>query len=183
VTLRLLAPLALLLAAAVAAGCGGDDAPEVPDGFARVQRPAFAIAHPEGWQVRDRPSQSGDEQVTEMLAAGSPAGVQVLVGATPRFSGGFDGLIELNDADTRLRLPQRREVARSEPEVAGAQRARLVEWELPAGAPGAAPVPTRAFDLVALSEDGTAVNVFARVPAAEVDRSRVRDVLGSLALR
>lgn len=190
-TARLLLPsllLAALAAAVLATGCGGDDEAEgktaVPSGWKAVEQPRFAFSVPRAWSVETRESTaSPGEQVTEVTAPGTPAGVQVVVGATPGFGTGFDRLIAVNDGDTRLRLPKRKLVSQESVEVAGAKDARLTILDLPAGAPGAGAVPTRAFDLIALSEKGTAVNLFARVPVSEAERMQVRQVVDSLRLR
>lgn len=186
---RLLPVLLMALAAAVlVAGCGGDDEAEgkavAPTGWKTVTQPRFEFAVPPAWNVTTRESTaSPGEQVTEVSAPGTPAGVQIVVGATPRFGTGFDRLIAVNDADTRLRLPKRKLVSQENVKVAGAKDARLTILDLPAGAPGSGPVPIRAFDLIALSEKGSAVNLFARVPVSEAERMQVRKVVDSLRLR
>ncbi len=183
--------VAAALAAMVLGGCGSDgdeQATKTPDGWRVSESRWFAFAHPADWTARTRPARTGNpgETVTEVTAprsGGEPLAV-VVVGATPKYGSGFQGLLDANESNALVRFPNPKVVGERELDVPGAKEAKLIEREIPSGGGAGAPrVALRVFDLVALSEDDTAVNMAAQVKATDVDRSRVRQVLDSLRLR
>jgi hypothetical protein len=184
--------MALALAAmTLLAGCGGGsdaEEPSAPEGWKVTESEFFSFSHPSDWSVRTRPAPTGTEgetvtQVTAPRSGGDPLAV-IVVGATPKFTSGFDGAVELNESNALVRFPGRKKIGERDLDVPGAKDAKLVESEVPAGTTAGAPrAPVRIFDVIAMSEEDTAVNMAAQVLAADVDRSRVRDVLDSLRLR
>ena len=182
--------VAALLALALG-GCGSDDeqgAPAAPEGWRVNESKWFAFSHPPDWTARTRPAQTGNpgETVTELTAprSGSEPLAVVVVGATPKYGSGFRGLLEANESNALVRFSGARVVDERDLDLPGAKDAKLIERELAPGSGAGAPtVPLRIFDVVALSEDDTAVNMAAQVKAADVDRSRVKQVLDSLRLR
>lgn len=186
---RLIAVPIALVALLGLASCGGASSkPDVPAGFRLAQGPYFAFAHPPAWSIQTRAARTGypGEKVTEVVGPPGTDGQRpdVLVGATPHYRSGLGGLVEINQLDADTRFPGRRVIRRSDVDVPGAKGARLTEYEVQ-GKPTAgntAGTVFRMFDLVALSKHDTAVNMFIAVPAVDVQRARVHDILGSLAL-
>jgi hypothetical protein len=185
---------ALLPVLAVGAiGCGGDDggggaAAKVPDGWKVTEQPTFSFAHPADWKITTRASKTsarGDEQVTEASFPGQPAGISVVIGATKKFGTRFDDLVALNAADTATNMPQAKKLEMTAPKVSGAERTQLVEYEIPVNAPlGSTSVATRAYDLIALTKSGDALNLFARVPAGQADSAKtIREIVATLRLK
>jgi hypothetical protein len=179
----LAAAAATVLLAALATGCGGsgDDLPRAPAGWRVTETRWFAFAHPEGWTVARRPD--GDE-VVELVGPLPEHGVaaELVAGATPAAGVTFAEAGRVNDADRRLRLPGARVARRSAVAIPGAAEARLVESEL------AVPVAGRRlrlsiFDVLAISDAGTAVNLVAVLPASDAERAQVREIMRSLRLR
>lgn len=159
----------------------------VPAGWKVSATPHFSYAHPADWTAEIRPAKTGTTGALVSEARG-PAVTEglppdVAVTASPRYRSGLQGLLELNTADAQIRYPGRKVLKESSPQVPGAVGARLVEADISNKGPDGTVTPVRQFDLVALSEAATAVNLFVQVPAAEADTSKVRDVIKTLEIR
>jgi len=196
--------LAALLAATLTA-CGGDETEPgasggaampttpvkrsgpVPDGWTIKATRYFSFAHPADWTVTQDavPGDTPGEVVFEVRGRETTPGLppDVIVGATPRYTSGLEGLLTVNDADAQVRFRDRRVIKEEKPDVPGAIGARLIEADTPNKAPDGAVSTVRQFDLVALSESNTAVNLFVQVPAGEAESSRVREVVKTLEVR
>jgi hypothetical protein len=188
VSIRLAGAVVLL---AMLAGCGGDGSSDSggapPAGLKRTHTQYFSFAHPPGWSVSSRPASTGEkgETVTEAIGPRGTASLppDVLVGATPHYGSGLSGALQVNELDANVRYPDRRVVSKKDLDVPGAAGAKLIESEVSnEPATGGPATPVRLFDVVAVSKKGTAVNMFIRVPSADVERARVRDIIGSLEL-
>lgn len=180
----------LAASASVLVACGGNDdkGADVPDGWKVTEQPGFSFAHPADWKISTRTAKSsarGAERVTEATFPGQPAGISVVIGTTLKFGKRFDDLVALNAADTATSMPQNRKLGTSKPQVSGAKDTQLIEYEIPANAPlGSTSTPTRAFDLIALTKNGDAVNLFARVPAGQPDSAKtIREIVATLRLK
>jgi hypothetical protein len=177
--------LAGAVVAGLAAGCGGgDERPATPQGFKRTETKYFAFAAPSGWRTEVRKpqqAQSPEELVAEAVGPAGTTGKQpdVVVGVTPRSGSSVDGLAQIQELDGKTRFPGWKVTARKDADVAGAKEGRLIE----AQAPAEDGTPVRTFNLLAMSKDRTAVSMFVAVPAADVDRARVREILESLEIR
>jgi hypothetical protein len=177
--------LAGAVVAGLAAGCGGgDERPATPQGFKRTETKYFAFAAPSGWRTEVRKpqqAQSPEELVAEAVGPAGTTGKQpdVVVGVTPRSGSSVDGLAQIQELDGKTRFPGWKVTARKDADVAGAKEGRLIE----AQAPAEDGTPVRTFNLLAVSKDRTAVSMFVAVPAADVDRARVREILESLEIR
>ena len=177
--------LAGAVVAGLAAGCGGgDERPATPQGFKRTETKYFAFAAPSGWRTEVRKpqqAQSPDELVAEAVGPAGTTGKQpdVVVGVTPRSGSSVDGLAQIQELDGTTRFPGWKVTARKDADVAGAKEGRLIE----AQAPAEDGTPVRTFNLLAMSKDRTAVTMFVAVPAADVDRARVHEILESLEIR
>jgi hypothetical protein len=179
---------ALVVSIAAVAACGGgsDDnkAPATPQGFTRSETRYFSFAHPSAWPVEVR-KPSGQQSPGELLAeAIGPAGTggqrpDVVVGATPDYHSGLDGLVQVNELSAKTRFARRKVLSRKDAKVAGAKSAKLIEAEVPARDG----TPVRTFDLLTISGKRTAVSMFIAVPAADVGSARVREILDSLQVR
>jgi hypothetical protein len=166
-------------------GCGGgEERPATPEGFKRTETKYFAFAAPAGWRTEVRKPeqpQSPEEVVAEAIGPAGTTGKQpdVVVGVTPRSAANAEGLAQIQELDGKTRFPGWRVTARKDADVAGAEEGRLIE----AQAPAEDGTPVRTFNLVAVSKERTAVSMFVAVPAADVDRARVREILHSLEVR
>lgn len=175
-----------LLAGLILGGCG-EGSGSVPEGWRVNEMRFFSVASPPGWTVETRPSvqASASEPVLEAVGRPGTAGLQpqVVVGSGP-WGQSFGSLVDFNETGTQVETPGARRVRREEIDVPGAESALLNVYELRNQAPGQ---PTdgalvREYELVALSEDGTAVNLFLRLPAADVERVRPEQLIGTLRL-
>jgi hypothetical protein len=181
---RALAGGALAATVVAVAACGGgsdDKAPATPQGFKRSETKYFSFAHPTAWPVEVRKPQqqrNPGELVAEAIGPAGTAGQRpdVVVGATPDYHSGIDGLVQVNELSAKTQFAQRRVISRKPTKVAGAKAARLIEAEVPAKDG----TPVRTFDLLSISDKRTAVSMFIAVPAADVSRARVREILSSL---
>lgn len=178
--------LAAAVVAVAACGGGGDDsnAPATPQGFRRSETRYFSFAHPSAWPVEVRKPQqqrNPGELIAEAIGPAGTAGQRpdVVVGATPDYHSGIDGLVQVNELSAKTQFAQRKVISRKATKVAGAKAARLIEAEVPAKDG----TPVRTFDLLSISDKRTAVSMFIAVPAADVTRARVREILASLQVR
>jgi hypothetical protein len=172
------------LVALTACGGTGDKAPATPAGFKVTQTKYFAFAHPAAWRTdvrKPRTQAFKDEMVAEAVGPAMTTGKRpdVVVGVTPDYQSGIDGLVTVNELSQKTRYADRRVLSRKDAHVAGAAKAKLIESEIPA--PDGTPI--RTFDLLAISDKKTAVNMFVAVPAADVDRARIHDILRTLRVR
>jgi hypothetical protein len=174
--------LAMTVVAISACGGGGDDKePATPQGFKRSETKYFSFAHPAAWQVEVRKPQqqvNAGELVAETIGPAGTAGQRpdVVVGATPDYHSGLDGLVQVSELSSKTQFAGRRVISRKDAKVAGAKSARLIEAEVPAQDG----TPVRTFDLLSISGNRTAVSMFIAVAAADVDSTRVREILASL---
>jgi hypothetical protein len=167
--------------------CGGGDAdkaPATPQGFKRSETKYFSFAHPAAWQVevrKPRKQLNAGELVAESIGPAGTAGQRpdVVVGVTPDYRSGLDGMVQLSELSSKTQFVGRRVLSRKDAKVAGANAARLIEAEVPAQDG----TLIRTFDLLSISDKRTAVSMFIAVAAADVDRSRVREILRSLQVR
>jgi hypothetical protein len=177
--------LAATVVVVAACGGGGDEKPPAtPQGFTRSETKYFSFAHPRAWSVdvrRPEQQRNPGELVAETIGPAGTAGQRpdVVVGATPDYRSGIDGLVQVNELSARTQFAQRKVISRKATNVAGAKAARLIEAEVPAKDG----TPVRTFDLLSISDKRTAVSMFIAVPAADVTRARVREILGSLQVR
>ena len=180
--------VALSLTTALAACGGGGDAvkaPPTPAGFKVAQTKYFAFARPAAWPavVRKPVNQVGPgELVADSLGPAGTTGKhpEVLVGATPNYNSGLDGLVVLNDESSRTRFPKRKVLSRKDVAVAGAAgKGKLIESSVPA----TDGTPLRMFDLLTISKKRTAVSMFIVVPEADVARMRVGEILKTLQVK
>ncbi len=176
--------LVATVAALTACGGGGEDKAATPDGFKRSETRYFSFAHPAAWQVevrKPRSQASTNELVAETIGPAGTAGQRpdVVVGATPDYHSGIDGLVQVNELSSKTQFVGRRVLSNKKAEVAGAKAARLIEAEVPAQDG----TKVRTFDLLSISDKRLAVSMFVAVAAADVDRSRVREILDSLQVR
>lgn len=175
--------LVAMIAALSACGGGGDKSPATPKGFARAETRYFSFSRPAAWRVDVRkPEQqtTPGELVAETIGPAGTAGQRpdVVVGATPNYRSGIDGLVQVNELSSNTQFVQRRVLSRKDVDVAGAKDARLIQAEVPAKDG----TPVRTFDLLAISGKQNAVSMFIAVPAADVERTRVHEILDSLEL-
>jgi hypothetical protein len=174
-----------VVAAVAVAGCGGgEDRPATPQGFKRTETKYFAFAAPSGWRTEVRKpqqAQSPEELVAEAVGPAGTTGKQpdVVVGVTPRSGSSVEGLAQIQELDGKTRFPGWKVTARKDADVAGADEGRLIE----AQAPAEDGTLVRTYNLLAMSKDRTAVSMFVAVPAADVDRARVHEILDSLEIR
>lgn len=179
--------LSLTTALAACGGGGGGEvkAPPVPAGFKVTQTKFFSFAHPTAWQAEVRTPRtqvSAGELVADALGPAGTTGKhpEVLVGATPGYRSGLDGLVVVNDESSRTRFPNRKVLSRRDVDVAGAAgKGKLIEAMVPA----TDGTPLRTFDLLSISKQGTAVSMFVVVPDADVSRARVRDIIKTLRVK
>jgi hypothetical protein len=175
---------ATVVAVAACGGGGGDKPPATPQGFKRSETKYFSFAHPTDWSVEVRkPQQQNNpgELVAETIGPAGTAGQRpdVVVGATPDYHSGLDGLVQLNELTSKTQFVGRRVLSRKDAKVAGAKAAKLIEAEVPAQDG----TLVRTFDLLSISDKQTAVSMFIAVAAADVSSARVHDILSSLQVR
>ena len=177
--------LATTVVALSACGGGDDDkAPATPQGFKRSETKYFSFAHPAAWEVevrKPRQQLNAGELVAESVGPAGTAGQRpdVVVGVTPDYRSGLDGMVQLSELSSKTQFVGRRVLSRKDAKVAGAKAARLIEAEVPTQDG----TLIRTFDLLSISDKRTAVSMFIAVAAADVDRSRVREILRSLQVR
>jgi hypothetical protein len=179
-----LAATVAAVAACGGGGGGGDTSPATPQGFKRSETKYFSFAHPTAWSFEVRKPQqqaNAGELVAETIGPAGTAGQRpdVVVGATPDYHSGLDGLVQLNELTSKTQFVGRRVLSRKDAKVAGAKGAKLIEAEVPAQDG----TLVRTFDLLSISGKRTAVSMFIAVAAADVDRTRVREILDSLQVR
>jgi hypothetical protein len=172
---------ATIVAVAACGGGGGDKAPATPQGFKRSQTKYFSFAHPSAWSLEVRKPQTQTnpgELVAETIGPAGSGGQRpdVVVGATPDYHSGLDGLVQVNELSSKTQFIGRRVLSRKDAKVAGAKAAKLIEAEVPARDG----TKVRTFDLLSISDKRTAVSMFIAVAAADVDSARVREILDSL---
>jgi hypothetical protein len=175
---------ATIVAVAACGGGGGDKAPATPQGFKRSETKYFSFAHPAAWHLEvRRPQQqiNAGELVAETIGPAGTAGQRpdVVVGATPDYHSGLDGLVQVSELSSKTQFVGRRVLSRKDAKVTGAKGARLIEAEVPAKDG----TPVRTFDLLTISGKRTAVSMFIAVPKADIDSARVREILASLQVR
>jgi hypothetical protein len=173
--------LAAIVVAVAACGGGGDKAPATPAGFKRGETKYFSFAHPSAWSFEVRKPQqqtNPGELVAETIGPAGTSGQRpdVVVGATPDYHSGLDGLVQVNELSSKTQFIGRRVLSRKDVKVAGAKDAKLIEAEVPTQDGG----KVRTFDLLSISDKRTAVSMFVAVAAADVKRARVHDILDSL---
>ena len=187
---RLLVPALLVLVT----GCGGDGGrapapkPDPPaPGLKLVGTAQFSVAVPSGWRVQTRDAKTArpGDKVAEAIGPEGTDGLppQLVVGATRGYGPGHREQVDVAGIANAQRWPDLRVVSTREVAVKGAAQATLIESEIRNRAPNRPPTRVRIFDLLALSKDRMAVGLFIRVPAADVDGVRVRDILASLEMR
>jgi hypothetical protein len=159
----------------VIAGCGGGTEPAaVPDGFERLDGPAFTFAHPSGWSRVE----TGD--LLGAQGAKGTAGLepQAVVGSQKTPGGSLDIIINAFKTDAMTRRANWKIVREERVDVEGAEDARLTEARYDEGS-----TPVRTIDLHVMAEDGTLYNLLVRAPEADFERLRLREVIDTFRLK
>jgi len=169
--------LALLVAVAAMAGCGGREPAAVPQGFTRLDGPTYTFAHPAGWQGL---------KTETVLGAQGPKGTGGLEPQAGVSSGQAPASLELvMDGFLADQMTRRGnwEVLRDEPiEVEGAEEARITDARYDQ-VTGDVTTPVRMVDVHAITEDGMLYDFFVRAPVADFDRARLDEVLDTFRLK
>lgn len=162
------------VAALALAGCGADAAPReaaapVPPGFQAVEGDGARFAVPAGWTVQRRGTV---QAVGPAGTAGLPP--QAVLATTPAYPDGVRGWVLLNEGELQVRFPRARRVAERALRAPGLD-GRVAEYRTVHDGTELA-----LFDVAAVGADGTAANLFLRLPAADAPRARVAEVVASL---
>jgi hypothetical protein len=173
-----LTALALLLAACGSdSGGGTSGGGGVPQGFKRLDGPGYTLAYPASWQPLAVAGSKGAQgpKGTGGLAPQAAVGRGKI---TAPLNLTVDGL----KADNRVRRSGYKVVREAPYSLAGAKGAHLVEATYNE-VTGSTTTPVRTIDVLAQTEDGVALDLFLRAPAADFDRSGLRKVLGTFRLQ
>ena len=172
----------ILIAAVVLAGCGADDgepaATPVPKGFQELSGDGWSFAHPADWQV------SAVAGGTLAQGADGTGGLapQAGVASDPK-PPPFELALEAFNADQTLKRAKRRVVRDEDFELAGAERARLIEADYLEVTSDTETTPVRVIDLLVRTDDGVQLDFLLRAPRADFDRARLDEVLDTLRLQ
>jgi hypothetical protein len=179
----MIAGAVVALAAAVPlAGCGSDDGSDAkastPQGFKTTQTPDFTLALPAEWTVDKGKQDTGTGEFIEARPPGADVNrLQLRVASSHDYKSGIAGAAQLAEGEVPIRRPGATRVVSKPIEVDGAEDARRIEWNVPAGGGIAA---ARIVTVLALSSDRTLVNLSVGVAQSEVGSARIDDVVGSL---
>jgi len=172
----------MLIAAVVLAGCGADDgepaATPVPKGFQELSGDGWSFAHPADWQVS---AVAGGKLAQGADGTGGLA-PQAGVASDPK-PPPFDLALEAFNADQTLKRAKRRVVRDEDFELAGAERARLIEADYLEVTSDTETTPVRVIDLLVRTDDGVQLDFLLRAPRADFDRARLDEVLDTLRLQ
>jgi hypothetical protein len=173
-----LTALALLLAACGSdAGDGASGGGDVPQGYKRLDGPGYTLAYPAGWQRLDAAGSRGAQgpKGTGGLAPQAAVGRGKV---TAPLNLAVNGL----KADNRVRRAGYKVVRDAPYDLPGAKGAHLVEATYDE-VTGAQTTPVRTIDVLAQTQDGVALDLFLRAPAADFDRAGLRKVLTTFRLK
>jgi hypothetical protein len=177
---------AVALAAAMplaATGCGGGDGSDnanasTPQGFKTTETPDFTLALPDAWTVDKGKQDTGSGEFIEARPPGSDVNrLQLRVASSHDYKSGIADAAQLAEGEVPIRRPGATRVVSKPIEVDGAQDARRLEWNVPAGGGIDA---ARIVTVLALSSDRTLVNLSVGVAQSDVGSARIDEVVGSL---
>ena len=169
----------LIATVLLVAGCGGEEpvASSVPQGFTELSGDGWSLAHPSGWQVSDV---AGGKLAQGARGTGGLA-PQAGVASDPK-PPPFDLALEAFNADQTLKRAKRRVVRDEDFELAGAERARLIEADYLEVTSKTETTPVRVIDVLVRTEDGVQLDFLLRAPRADFDRARLHEVLDTIRL-
>jgi hypothetical protein len=172
----------LLLAIALATGCGGDDS-DGRNGFERFEEDGLAVEYPSSWRVDE------DKEGGEAGTVISVHGEEDADGLFPRLSvarqdrefGGAPQAGGVMATERPFQLNEGRLVSDGRAEVPGSEGAWRVETRFEIRRGGGGTVPGRAVELIALKGDEQVILTLAG-PVETMDRLPVGRIVGSLDL-
>ena len=164
------------------AGCGGSGeeqaATRVPDGFKTLSGDGWTLAHPSDWDVS---AVAGGKLAQGERGTGGLA-PQAGVASDPK-PPPFDLALEAFNADQTLKRAKRVVTRDEDFELAGAERARLVEASYVEVTSETETTPVKLIDLLVRTEDGVQLDFLLRAPRADFDRARLAEVLDTIRLK
>lgn len=169
--------VALLL---VLAACGGGGT-QVPEDYVAVDRPVFAVAHPQDWE------REVDEE--EALVARGPIGEGnmqqvVTVEVDRRFSGDFDGAVDgMDELGAMFQRQDRELVQDTSADVAGAEQARMLEATWTVTNSEGEEVRMRGYDVFALTPDRLFVYLAVLSAESDFDEALFTQIVDSFEVR
>jgi hypothetical protein len=170
--------------AALAAACGGDDAPApppTPSGFVREEGRQWTFARPRDWSAIGAAAAPGKELVGFESAPG-PAGLpaQVGLGIAPDYPNELSQAVQLAKEQSEITYPGYEVLEEREIELAGADAYRIdAEYRSFQDEP----VPVRTVDLLVQTEDAVQMNFFVRAAASDFDRLGLERIVETFRLR
>ncbi|MEU6039256.1 hypothetical protein ABZ801_28025 [Actinomadura sp. NPDC047616] len=174
--------VAVLLACAVLAGCGGGERPRVPAGFTEYRAGAYSFAYPSGWQRRDGQDERGRPTlmfVGPRLPSGAVDG-QIHVG---RLDGYRQDLgVQLGQFRALATMHRYRLTADRPVEIDGADRAHRFEATYEMQDQNGASVPFTLLGLYVLTDDDVLLEFMLRSPQNGSARSRLPVIFDSFRL-
>jgi hypothetical protein len=170
----------LLIATFVLAGCAGGEEPAatpVPKGFTELSGDGWSFSHPSGWQVS---AVAGGKLAQGEKGTGGLA-PQAGVASDPK-PPPFDLALEAFNADQTLKRAKRRVVREEDFDLAGAERARLIEADYVEVTSETETTPVRVIDVLVRTDEGVQLDFLLRAPRADFDRARLTEVLDTIRL-
>jgi hypothetical protein len=169
---------------ALAAACGGDDAPApppTPSGFVREQGRQWTFARPRDWAAVEAAAAPGKELVgfqSPLGPAGLPA--QVGLGLNPDYPNELAQAVQLAKEQSEITYPGYKVLEEREVELAGASAYRIdAEYRSFQDEP----VPVRTVDLLVQTEDAVQMNFFVRAAATDFDRLGLERIVETFRVR
>ena len=187
--LAILPMLGLAAAGLAACGGGGHQAASVKDrkppaGYALYADQHASFFYPTGWKVSKKADGQGGT-VVDVIGPTDAKGLapEVALGETPNYTSSFNQALQLNELNAKVRFAHRQVLSRKPMPVPGAANARVTIAQYGESGPSnqfVPPVPVRTLDLVALSTQRTAVNLFVRSPLADLPKAPLTAIMRSL---
>jgi hypothetical protein len=182
--IRIAVGAALGSIAALAAACGGDDAPApppTPSGFVREEGRQWTFARPRDWSAIGAAAAPGKELVGFESAPG-PAGLpaQVGLGIAPDYPNELSQAVQLAKEQSEITYPGYEVLEEREIELAGADAYRIdAEYRSFQDEP----VPVRTVDLLIQTKDAVQMNFFVRAAASDFERLGLERIVETFRLR
>lgn len=173
---------ALLVAAAVVTGCGGEGRAEVPAGFTEYRGDTYSFAHPAGWRRKEGKDERGRPTLM-FVGPRLPSGVvdgQVHVGRINGYEndlgvqvGQFRGLTVMHGYRLTADRPMKMD---------GAAEAHRFEATYEAQDGKGTRIPFKLLGMYALTDDGVLVEFMLRSPRQGSAHSRLPVIFDSFRL-
>lgn len=154
---------------------------DVPEDFSTVDRPVFAVSHPQEWE-----RMVDEEEKLEVRGPIGEGNIQraLTVEVDRQFSGDFDNAVDGIEELGALMRRDDRDLRRDEPvDVPGAERARMLEGTWSVTNSAGDDVAMRGIDVFALTPEGLMVYLSVFSAESDYDEETAEQILGSFEVR